>query len=105
MRRYFPLLLAFSYLCAPLETQAHVGSPNVFFEGQAGPHPLRVVIRPPAVLPGLAQVDVRVRNGAVTNVLLQTVFFEAGKEGAPDPVPAPAVAGETNLYNAAIWLF
>src|SRR5262249_25642766 len=32
-------------------TRAHVGSPNVFFDGQAGPNPVRVILRPPAVLP------------------------------------------------------
>jgi hypothetical protein len=26
---------------------AHVGSPNVFYEGNAGPYPVRVVVRPP----------------------------------------------------------
>jgi len=88
----------------PLLAQAHLGSPNVFFEGQAGPHSLRVIIRPPAVLPGIAQVDVRVAGEGVTNVLLQAALFEAGNQGAPAPLPAVPVAGETNLFNAALWL-
>jgi len=82
---------------------AHVGSPNVFFEGQAGPYPIRVIIRPPAVLPGTAQVDVRV-DGA-TNITLQGALWETGTNGAPNPIAAIAVAGETNLFNAAVWLY
>jgi hypothetical protein len=98
----------FSMVCLclllPLTVRAHVGSPNVFFEGQAGPHSLRVIIRPPAVLPGIAQADVRVAADGVTNVTVQIVNWEAGDETAPAPVTAALVAGETNLFNAALWL-
>src|SRR5579884_2464583 len=45
-------------LCAaPLA--AHVGSPDVFYEGEAGPYRLLVTIRPPQVIPGVAQVEIR----------------------------------------------
>jgi hypothetical protein len=92
------------FLLLPWLAYAHVGSPNVFFEGQAGPHPVRVIIRPPAVLPGVVQVDVRVAVAGVTNVFLQAVPWETSVAAAPLPVDAVAVAGETNLYNAAFWL-
>jgi hypothetical protein len=91
------LLLSFT-------THGHVGSPNVFFDGFAGPYPVRVVIRPPSVLPGSAQVDVRVGTNGVTNVSLQASLFEAGAQSAPVPEPMSAVAGETNFYNGALWL-
>jgi hypothetical protein len=55
------------------------------------------------VLPGTAQVDVRV-DGAST-VTLQAALWEAGTKGAPEPVVATAVAGETNLFNGVVWLF
>ena len=38
---------------------AHIGSPDVFFTGAAGPYDVRVVIRPPEVVPGIARVTVR----------------------------------------------
>ena len=38
---------------------AHVGSLNVFYEGKAGIYPIRVIIRPPGVVPGLADITVR----------------------------------------------
>lgn len=84
--------------------QAHVGSPNVFFEGQAGPHSVRVSIRPPNALPGIAQVDVRVSGDGVTAVSVQPAFWQAGAISAPEPVPAVAVAGDTHFFNAAVWL-
>jgi hypothetical protein len=87
----------------PALAGAHVGSPNVFFDGHAGPYPVRVFMRPPAVLPGTAQVDVRV-DGA-TRVTLQPVLWEAGSKAAAEPVAATAVTGEPNLYNGVLWLF
>ena len=52
----------------PSTSRAHIGSPNVFFEGQAGPYPVRIVIRPPPVIPGLAEVAVRISTNGVRRV-------------------------------------
>ena len=98
------LLTTLLWLLLPLGALGHVGSPNVFFTGQAGPHPIRVVIRPPAVLPGVAQVDVRVATDGVTNVSLRAALWEAGLDAAPAAEPASAVAGETNFFSGALWL-
>ena len=97
------LLLALSFFF-PLIARAHVGSPNVFFEGKAGPHPVRVIIRPPATLPGIAQVDVRVGDDGVREVSLQAALAEAGREAAPPPQRAMAVAGDDHLFHTALWI-
>ncbi len=91
-------------LLLPLCARAHVGSPNVFFEGRAGPHAVRVIIRPPATLPGIAQADVRVEGGGATGVTLQTVPWEAGDAAAAAPVTAEPVAGTDGLFNTRLWL-
>src|ERR1041385_1467872 len=52
---FFALPLLFS-----LSAAAHVGSPNVFFEGKAGPYPVHVVIQPAEVIPGLAGSAARI---------------------------------------------
>jgi hypothetical protein len=91
-------------LLAPATAASHVGSPNVFFEGNAGPHALRVVIRPPATLPGVAQADLRIADADVTAVSLRPVFAGAGPEGAPPAATARRVAGDTRLWNASFWL-
>jgi hypothetical protein len=94
------LLLALS---APV-AQAHIGSPNVFFEGPAGPYPIRVTIEPPGVVPGLAQIHVRVRSGDAQTVTVLPVRWDAGTRGAPPPDLARLVPGETNLFTAQLWL-
>jgi len=84
--------------------QAHIGSPNVFVEGNAGPYPVRVVVRPPTVVPGLAEITVRVEAGSVHQVTVFPVFSKAGRAGAPRPDVARLMRGETNVYSAALWL-
>ena len=84
---------------------AHVGSPNVFYDGKAGPHAVRVVIRPPAALPGLAQVDIRTDGGStVSAVRVRPVSLVSGADAAPPAVNAPPVAGDAQLFSAGVWL-
>jgi hypothetical protein len=94
--------LVFLWLALPVA--AHIGSPNVIFEGRAGPHPVRVVVRPPEVVPGLAEISVRALGPGVTRVAVLPVHWRAGKGGAPPPDVAQPVSGETNLYSATLWL-
>ena len=42
-----------------MAAQAHIGSPDVFFEGSAGPYPLFVTLRPPSVIPGVTEIEIR----------------------------------------------
>lgn len=83
---------------------AHVGSPDTWFEGKAGPYPIRVVVRAPGVVPGLAQIDVRVLEGSARHVTAQPFIWNAGEGGAPPADEAKAVPGEPHLYNVSLWL-
>jgi hypothetical protein len=95
--------LAFA-LILPLCARAHVGSPNVFFEGRAGVNAVGIVIRPPATLPGVAQIDVRVADADVTRVSVRAAFDAAGSEAAPAATLAVPVAGDPRLWSASVWL-
>jgi hypothetical protein len=100
-------MLAAAVLCC-----AHVGSPDVFFEGAAGPYAVRIVVRPPAVIPGVAEITVRVRSPVAGSsrrlgklrVSAQPVQWDAGPEGAPPPDTAHRVLGQPGLYAASLWL-
>lgn len=98
------LLPLFLLLALAAPALAHIGSPNVIFEGKAGPHPVRVVVRPPEVVPGLAEISVRALGPGVTRVAVLPVYWRAGKGGTPPPDVAQPVRGETNLYAATLWL-
>jgi hypothetical protein len=102
-------------LAAAAVCWGHVGSPNVFLDGFAGPYPVHVVIRPPAVIPGLAEIAVRVgtpagasagrtTTAAALRITAQPVQWDAGPGGAPPADVAEPVRGEPGLYSARLWL-
>jgi hypothetical protein len=96
-------------LLAAVVCWGHVGSPNVFLDSLAGPYPVHIVIRPPAVIPGLAEIAVRVGAPAAApagpvRVTAQPVQWDAGPEGAPPADVAAPVRGEPGLYTARLWL-
>ncbi len=95
--------LASALLCAA-SAAAHIGSPNVFFEGSAGVHPVRIVIRPPQTFPGLAQADIRVTDSDVTGISVKPAFLDAGDETTPPAIRATQVSGDPQLWNATFWL-
>jgi hypothetical protein len=89
-----------------LVSMAHIGSPDTFFAGQAGPYPVQVSVRLPGVIPGVAQVNVRVGDdtrGTVRSVTVQPIYWNVGPEGAPPPEPATPVPGDASLYAADLW--
>jgi hypothetical protein len=87
----------------PASSRAHVGSPNVFFDGEAGPYPVRVIVRPPEVIPGVAEITVRVKEGTAQRVTAQPIQWNAGVKGAPPPDVAEPVPGGEGLWSARLW--
>ncbi len=83
---------------------AHVGSPNMVFDGNAGPYPVRVIVRPPDVVPGIAEVIVRVNAPDVQRVSIRPVFWRAGAKGAPAGDEIARVPGAADIYSGQTWL-
>ena len=83
---------------------AHVGSPNVVFDGEAGPYGVRVVVRPPMVVPGRAEVIVQLSGSDSAHVAIRPVFWRVGAAGSPTADNAPRVEGSSNVYAGQIWL-
>src|SRR5215475_610729 len=63
----------FLFLFGALPVYAHVGSPDVYVEGQAGPYKMFVVVRPPLVIPGVADVEVRSETTGVESIWITPV--------------------------------
>lgn len=100
LRRF---LLALGLTAVVLGVSGHVGSPDTWFQGNAGPYPVRVVVRLPGVVPGLAQIDITVTGEGAEQVTVQPVIFDAGKNGAPPPDQAKPVIGRPGAYHAELW--
>jgi hypothetical protein len=103
LKRRFRILFVLLILVCP-SAFGHVGSPNIFFQGDAGPYPIRVTIRPPRAVPGLAEISVRVKTNGVSKVSILPARWDTGRKGAPPPDIASPVRGETNLFSAQLWL-
>jgi hypothetical protein len=91
-------------LLAALPAAAHVGSPNVFYDGSAGPYPVRVIVRPPAVIPGLAEITVKLGDAKAGEVTVQPIQWKAGTKGAPPPDAAAPVPGAPGVWSAQLWI-
>ncbi len=85
---------------------AHVGSPDTIFEGQAGPYSVRVIVRTPGVVPGLADIAVRLRGGPAGARVVTVIPLRGGLPTVQEPPPDTArlVTGDSALYSAQLWL-
>lgn len=100
---FFILVLA--VLALPIAALAHVGSPDVYYEGSAGPYRLLVTIRPPQVVPGVAQIQVRSLGAGVTQIqILPLTMKGPGASLAPTPDAMQRSSDDPQLFNGNLWI-
>jgi hypothetical protein len=101
MKKLLPLLMML--LATP--AWAHVGSPDVVHEGNAGPYPLLVSIAPPEVIPGVAEIYVQAPKAGVQSVKLVPMPMTGdGAKFAPTPDDAQPVAGAPDNWVGRLWM-
>jgi hypothetical protein len=103
MTRRAVLLVLLALLC-PGRAGAHIGSPDVFYDGLAGPYPVRITIRMPGVVPGRAEISVQVAGDEAVAVSFAPIASYIAVSNAPPAETALAVPGETNLFIGELWL-
>ncbi|MCC6244574.1 MAG: hypothetical protein IT353_17150 [Gemmatimonadaceae bacterium] len=96
------LLLAFVWITA----SAHVGNPIVVHDGMAGAYGVRVIVRPPGVIPGLVEVIVRstTPSAVPTSVSVRPALWRVGLKGAPPAEPAQPVPGDAGTFSTRVWI-
>ncbi|HET7599651.1 MAG TPA: hypothetical protein VFK09_05140 [Gemmatimonadales bacterium] len=82
---------------------AHVGSPDVWYEGAAGPYRVLVYVRLPGVVPGIADVNVQVVGDTPDRVTAVVNLFDA-TAGTPPPDVAAPTPGAEGWYHASLWI-
>jgi hypothetical protein len=97
------ILIGLLFIASSADLSAHIGVQNVFLESKAGPFPIRVTIRPPQVIPGLAEIFIRVHQGEVDQITALPVRYDTGRQGAPPPDIALPVQGSPDLYRTELW--
>lgn len=84
---------------------AHIGSPDVFLEGNAGPYRLFVTVRPPLAIPGVADVDVLATTDDVRDVhIVPLPLAGQGAKFAPVPDRATRSHDDPKLFTGHLWL-
>ena len=103
--RVLAIFAALAILLAVPRSWAHIGSPDVYADGSAGPYKLSVVIRPPLVIPGVAEVDVRVESPGVQRISITPLALtgEASKH-PPTPDQMKITTGDPQYFTGQLWI-
>ncbi len=92
-------------LLAAISVSAHVGSPDVFFEGDAGPYHLFVTVRVPQVIPGIAEIEVRSASNDVEKIEIVPMRLSgAGSDFPPTPDVAERSKQDPQFFTGSLWL-
>jgi hypothetical protein len=93
------------FLATALPLSAHVGSPDVYYEGSAGPYRLFVTVRVPQVIPGVAEIQIRSEAGDVRAIRVVPMRLAGPGSNLP-PTPDLVVQSKEDpqFFTASLWL-
>src|ERR1700680_5107042 len=84
---------------------AHVGSPDVFCQGDAGPYRLFVTVRVPRVIPGIAEIEIRSESNDVREIRVAPMQLTGpGSQYAPTPDVARRSPADPQFFTGSLWL-
>src|SRR6266700_1001982 len=93
------------FLLLPLASPAHVGNPDVYYDGYAGPYHLLVILRPPLVVPGVAQIEIRSTANDVDQIkVLPLRIIGPGAKMAPLPDLTQRSSADPKLFTGSLWI-
>jgi hypothetical protein len=99
------LLLATTLVGGALPLYAHVGSPDVFYEGNAGPYRLFTTVRVPQVIPGVAEIQIRSESANVRAIRVVPMRLSGpGSNLPPTPDLAERSPDDPQFFTASLWL-
>src|SRR5579864_3639765 len=98
------LILSVLFLL-PVAAHAHVGSPDFYYESYAGPYHVLVTVRPPQVIPGIAEIQVRNLSGQLNRVdVIPMRLVGDGAKLAPTPDAAERSSADPQLFIGKLWI-
>jgi hypothetical protein len=104
-KRWLPAVLILLAFLGATPAFAHLGSPDIYAEGDAGPYRLFVTLRPPNVIPGVAEIEVRTdaRDIDWIQVAPMPLTGEASKH-PPVPDRIQRSSADPNFYTGNLWI-
>jgi hypothetical protein len=92
-------------LASAFPVAAHVGSPDVYLEGRAGPYQLFVTVRPPSVIPGVAELEVRSESKGVRELrAVPLPISSVGAKFAPVPDTLSVSKEDPQFLTGSLWI-
>ncbi len=86
-------------------SEAHIGSPDIYLDGKAGPYQLFVTIRPPTVIPGVAELEVRSGTGGIASMQAVPLPLSGpGAKFAPVADKLAVAADDKQLFRGSLWM-
>ncbi len=87
------------------EALAHVGSPDVYYEGDAGPYKLFVTVRPPEAIPGVADLQIRAEVNDIKQLrIVPLPLTGEGARFAPVPDVATPLPEDPQTFSGHLWM-
>jgi len=103
MKHRIAALLVLILLAGPC--LAHVGSPDVYFQGDAGPYHLVVTIRTPQMIPGVAEIAIRSDTPGVRQVKIVPLYIVGpGAKYPPPPDVLLPSKDDPQFFTGKLWL-
>src|SRR5271156_1630178 len=103
VREFALASLAVLLLIAPV--WAHVGNPDVYFQGAAGPYHLIITIRTPEMIPGTADVEILSATPGISKITVVPLYIVG--PGAKYPPVGDLLAQsieDPQYFSGKIWL-
>jgi len=92
-------------LTCALSLSAHVGSPDVYCEGDAGPYHLYVTVRVPQVIPGVAEIQIRAASNDVRRIEIVPMRLSGpGSNLPPTPDVTEQSKEDPQFFTGSLWL-
>ena len=102
MKRFRSIILL---ALAAVSLHAHVGSPDIYLDGSAGPYKLFIAIRPPDAIPGIAEVEVRTNAKDITGIHAAPLPMTGpGAKFAPAADVLNRSPQDAQFYTGSLWL-
>src|SRR5258708_32756698 len=92
-------------LAAAACLSAHVGSPDVYYEADAGTYHLFVAVRVPQVIPGVAEIQIRCATKDVRTIQIVPMRLSGpGSNYPPTPDLAEQSKEDSQFFTGSLWL-
>lgn len=92
------------FLCT-MDAHGHVGSPDIYAQGEAGPYQLFVIIRPPLTFPGVAEIQVRAQTSGIEGITAAPMLLSG--EASSHPSVSEVLTKSSNdaqFFTGKLWI-